>query len=83
MTLARRFRDTPLQFLTELGRSYGDLAYFRIGPYPCCVVNHPDLVREVLVTQARHFRKQPRTLNALRQIDGEGLIVTEGDFWLR
>ncbi len=32
-SLARRFRSDPLQFLTEVGRTYGDLAYFRIPQY--------------------------------------------------
>ncbi|MCC7423848.1 MAG: cytochrome P450 [Planctomycetaceae bacterium] len=83
MSLAREFSRDPLGFLTEVSRTYGDLAGLRMGPVKACLCNNPDLIREVLVTRARFFRKEPRTLNALRQIDGEGLVVTEGDFWLR
>jgi len=79
----RRFKADSLEFITDLGREFGDIAHFRLGPIRAYLVNNPELIREVLVTKARHFRKQPRTLNALRQIDGNGLIVSEGDFWLQ
>lgn len=83
MSLAGRFREDPLGFLTDVGKTYGDLAGFRMGPVRVCLCNNPELIREVLVTKAKSFRKEPRALNALRQVDGEGLVVTEGDFWLR
>src|SRR5262249_13814557 len=70
-------------FIIRVARDYGDMACFRMGPVRAAFVNHPDLVREILVTKAKSFRKQRRTLDALRQVDGEGLVITEGDFWLR
>lgn len=79
----RRFQTDPLAFITEVGQTYGDLAYFRMGPVKACFVNSPELFREILVTRAKLFRKQQMALDALRQVDGEGLVVTEGDFWLR
>src|SRR5262245_39616763 len=81
--LARRFRTDPLGFTLELARTHGDLVYFRAGPYRCYLASHPDLVQEVLVARHKHFRKQPRTIKILRKIDGNGLVLTEGDFWLR
>lgn len=83
LSLARRFVADPLGFITDVGRTYGDIAYFRMGPIRAALVNHPDLIREVLVTKGKLFLKEQRTLNALRQVDGEGLVITEGDFWLR
>ncbi len=44
-TLARRFRSEPLEFITEVCRTYGDLAYFRMGPLRAYIVNHPQLIR--------------------------------------
>ena len=55
--LGDRIRRKPLQFFNELVREYGDLAMFRVGPYRFCLVNHPDLIREVLVTQRTAFPK--------------------------
>ncbi len=83
MNAVRRFRTDPLEFISEVGHSGGDLSTFRLGPYRAYLVNQPDLIREVLVTKAKLFRKQPKVPDALREIDGEGLVVTEGDFWLR
>lgn len=81
--LARRFTKHPLEFITDLSRNYGDLAYFRIGLYRFYVANHPALVREVLVQKAKQFPKQAASTRVLSQIDGQGLAVSQGDFWLR
>jgi len=72
-----------LEFITDLSRNYGDLAYFPIGPYRIYFVNHPALVREVLVTKAKQFPKEPNSTRILSQIDGQGLAVTKDDVWLR
>src|SRR5262245_48008268 len=73
----------PLQFLTDLARTYGDVALFRVGPIRSYLANHPGLIREVLVTRGKSFRKLERLKRVFAKIDGNGLINTEGDFWLR
>lgn len=83
LRLADRLRRQPLQFAVEIRRRYGDLASFRLGPYRVCVVNHPAYVREVLVTQASNFCRLPRVMRVLSQVDGNGLVISEGSFWLR
>ena len=83
LTLALRFRKKPLEFITEIGRTYGDLAYFRLGPIRAYVVNQPRLIREVLVTKHKHFRRPKWITKPLSKIDGNGLVLSDGDFWLR
>ncbi len=51
------FRAKPIQFLMGIAREYGDLPYFRLGGFHVYLINHPDLVREVLVTQQSNFIK--------------------------
>jgi cytochrome P450 len=80
--LARRLRNEPLALATELASRFGELATFPLGPYRAVVVNHPALVREVLVTKAKCFRKLPRVMRALSQLDGNGLPVNQGASWL-
>jgi cytochrome P450 len=46
-------------------------------------VSHPDLVREVLVTKGKSFRKWERNTRVLASVDGNGLINSEGDLWRR
>jgi cytochrome P450 len=79
----RRMREDLLGFPTELARTYGDLASLRMGAVRLYFLNHPAFVREVLVTRAKSFRKLPRIIRAFRSVDGNGLVLSEGDFWLR
>ncbi len=73
-----QLRRGPLKFLTRLTREYGDISTFRAGPQRYVVINHPDLAREVLLTQAEAFWKGPALQNS-KGILGEGLLTAEGD----
>ena len=46
-----------LDFFLDLARTHGDLASFRFGPRRIFLANHPDLIEQVLVTDARHYLK--------------------------
>lgn len=81
--LGLNFANDPLGFVTRIAREYGAIASCQMGPVRAVFVNHPDLIREVLSTRARLFRKHQRLVEALRQVDGDGLALTEGDLWLR
>ncbi len=72
----------PLGFLTKMGR-YGDLSFYRILTLRAYVVNHPDLIRDVLVTKAKSFRKWEHQMRAFRQGVGNGLLTSHGDEWRR
>ncbi len=71
-----------LGLLTHLTRDYGDLVRIRLGLTPTVVVGHPDLVEEVLVTRNHDYRKSQST-RRLGSLLGNGLLISEGDFWLR
>ena len=76
------FRRDPLGFLTRLARDYGDVSTFRVGPQQFYLLNHPDLVRDLLVTNQHKFHKG-RALQRAKSLLGEGLLTSEGDFWRR
>ena len=76
------FRRDPLRFLTELARAYGDAAQFRIGPQHFFLCNHPELIKEVLVTRHEHFIKG-RALQRAKKLLGNGLLTSEGEFHRR
>lgn len=65
-----------------MARDYGDLAYFKVASQHLYLVNHPDLVREILVTNQANFIKS-RALQRARVLLGEGLLTSEGQFHLR
>ncbi len=76
------FRGERLEFLTRCAREYGDVVALRLGPARIFLLNHPDLVEEVLVRQNRIFIKH-FALRAAKPTLGEGLLTSEGEFWRR
>ncbi|MBC9729349.1 cytochrome P450 [Streptomyces sp. TRM68367] len=74
---------SPLEFITSL-RDHGSVVRIRIGPTPAYVVTEPALTRKVLVTDAAHFAKGGRIIDALRLFFGDGLAtIADGDAHLR
>ena len=76
-----RLRRNRLFFLTSLA-AYGDVAQLRLGSQPVYLVSHPDLVKEVLVTQGKSFMKG-QALQEAKRLLGEGLLTSEGEVHLR
>lgn len=76
-----QFRRQPIEFLTKAAR-LGDISRFRLGDQPMFFVNHPDLIRDVLVTNAAKFHKG-RALQRMKRLLGNGLLTSEGEFHLR
>jgi cytochrome P450 len=76
------FQRDQLEFLTESARTYGDMVSIRLGPRRLILVNRPEFIEQVLVTHNASFRKHfALRLNPL--VFGNGLLTSEGDFWLR
>ena len=79
---APSFARDPLAFLTGVAEKYGDIANFRLGGIDVYFVRHPDLVREVLITQRASF-----TMTSLRAkinaVVGEGLFTSRGELHAR
>src|SRR5258708_4683076 len=76
------FQRDMLGFITQCARTHGDVSAFRLGPRRCILVNHPDLIEQILVTQARLFVKH-FVLRINPIVLGQGLLTSSGDFWLR
>lgn len=81
--LARQIVSDLLDFYTNIQRQYGDIVYMRLGPYQDYSLFHPDLIREVLVEKAREFIRFEWPIGVLAQWNGEGLLISEGETWLR
>lgn len=76
------FRRDPLKFLADAAREYGDIVGLRFLHYRTYLISHPDHIEDVLVNHPRKFAKG-RALQANKRIFGNGLLTSEGDFWLR
>jgi cytochrome P450 len=68
----------PLAIFTRFARDYGDLTFFRMSGERVFFVNHPDYVRQVLVTEHAKFAKS-RALERARRLLGNGLLTSDGE----
>lgn len=70
-----------VDFFLDLARTYGPIASFRVGRWRIFLVSDPELIQQVLVTDARSYIKHFGA-RAFKPILGNGLVTSEGDFWL-
>ena len=75
------FSRDQLGFYVDCAR-YGDVVPVRLGPRRALLFYHPNAIEDVLVTRNRDFVKSPG-VRLLRPLLGEGLLLSEHDFWLR
>src|SRR5215470_2251455 len=76
------FLRDPLGFLLNAANVYGDVVHFKLGPTHMFLLNHPDYIKDALVTENGNFTKN-RSLKRLKVVLGEGLLTSEGAFWRR
>ena len=77
----RNFWRDRTGFLTRQAE-LGDVSFLRMGPQPVFFINHPDLVRDMLVVHAHKFIKG-RALQRSKVLLGDGLLTNEGANHLR
>jgi cytochrome P450 len=68
--------------LARYASQYGDFVPLRLGPRRAVLVSDPELIEQVLVTDNRNFIKSP-AFHISRRLFGNGLLASEGEFWLR
>src|ERR1700716_1662122 len=76
------YRKGPLPFFQNLAAQYGDISYFRLGPQEAFFLNHPDYIKDVLVTRHQSFHKG-LALQRAKRLLGEGLLTSEDEFHRR
>jgi cytochrome P450 len=73
-----RFYQHRLEFLEELAGSNCPVAFFQFAGEKMYLVNEPELIKDVLVSNHRRFKKG-RGLERAKIILGEGLLTSEGE----
>ncbi|MBP2472192.1 cytochrome P450 [Crossiella equi] len=71
----------PMSFLQGV-RGAGDLVRIHAGPTQLYVVNSPELLHQLLVSDAKSYYKG-KIFDRAKVAFGEGLLTSEGDFHLR
>lgn len=69
-------------FFADMARRYGDISHFRFSGLDAFLINHPDYIKDVLVTNHQNFIKG-LALQRAKRLLGEGLLTSEGEFHRR
>ena len=78
---SRTYAKDPFRFLSACEEAYGDIVAFELGQLPAYMLTNPDDIERVLVSEAADFRKPDFQSDALGDLLGEGLLLSEGDTW--
>lgn len=70
----------PLYFFDDVAQRYGPVTRLEMGPETLYLVSHPDGVQHILQKNQKNYRKG---YDEVKPLIGEGLVSSEGDFWLR
>ena len=78
---SRRYADDPLAFVEAVERAYNGIAAFDMGPTETYMVTDPDGIERVLVGDPEAFPKPEFQADALGELLGDGLLLSEGETW--
>jgi cytochrome P450 len=76
-------RKDVLGFLRQTHQDYGDVSRYRLGPITSYLIVHPDGLRQVLQDNVKNYTKDHVSYTMGRWIVGNGLVTSQGSFWLR
>ncbi|KAB1197677.1 MULTISPECIES: cytochrome P450 [Haloferax] len=78
---SRQYARDPFSFLTAVADAYGDVIHFDLGPLDTYMLTNPADIERVLVSEASKFRKPQFQDQAIGDLLGEGLLMSEGSTW--
>lgn len=81
-SLPKLLKD-PFQYVVKTREELGDIYWLNLGLSKVMILNNPRHAQHVLRDNARNYRKGGPMWDAVRTLIGNGLVVSEGDFWLR
>jgi cytochrome P450 len=74
----------PLKMFKRIAHDYPDagMIAFNLTSLPVCYMYHPDYIQHVLQQNHKNYTK-PDKYSELRILLGNGLVTSEGSFWLQ
>jgi len=75
--------EDPLARWTRIRERHGDVSRYRFGFDDSHFVTHPEGARRVLQDNVTNYTKEHPSYSLLRRLVGNGLLTSEGSFWLR
>ncbi len=77
----RRYARDPFAFMEQVGRAYGDIARFQLADRDTYLLANPRDIEEVLVAGEGAYTKPVFGDDAVDELLGNGLLLSEGEFW--
>src|ERR1700745_329103 len=71
----------PLELMRRVTREYGDIVRIPVVLQSRILLNHPDYIQQLLLFQQSKFHKSTLTKETTERLLGQGLLISEGDFW--
>lgn len=79
-----RFLRKPLEVISENLKQYGDTYTFHLGGIQKGMMTaNPDIIQHILQKNHRNYRKSPIHFDKLARFLGNGLLTSDGEYWLR
>ena len=79
----KNLRENPLEFLVDLARSHGPVARIPVPMMNVFSLAEPNAVKQVLQDNAKNYSKKTLQYTNLALVAGQGLVTSDGEFWLR
>jgi cytochrome P450 len=73
----------PFDYLLAARQRHGDIYTLDLGLLRWVILCHPRHAEYVLRENSQNYRKSGNLWDMVRTLLGNGLVVSEGDFWLR
>ncbi len=78
------FVHNPIPVFYEYMEDYGDNYYIYLGGLKKCLVTaNPKMIRHILQKNHKNYIKSEIQTDILAQYIGNGLLTSDGDYWLR
>jgi cytochrome P450 len=77
----RAIRKKTHEYLQRLEEKYGDISKIKFGPFTVIYLANPDYIEYVFLNRDIYTKVQEGGM--LRILLGNGLLTSEGDFWLK
>ncbi len=71
-----------IEFVQKYSKSYGDIFFVNTLKEEMVIINHPDYAKHIFQDNNKNYIKS-FAYQVLRLFLGNGLLTSEGDFWLR
>lgn len=82
--ILRQFRKDPIHMFTTAFREYGDVVnVIHVGSNYVVLASHPQDIKRIMLDNHKNYNKQTRGFGRMRLVLGNGLLTSEGSFWLR